>query len=236
MHDERRSAPDLDHLDALPRIAHLTHQDQLSELLLALHASIQMNDGQKIEAARSDVALKQGALDAAVYQLWLTGVAKQSIFGRQYDDLGPERVRDQLRAFDAGPDGRAIEALRPKILAAANGGKVNEADANRWRDAMAARNTLWSAAVGATRDELTAITQALQEQARLSLILYVAAIVVAALGVMALIRVVLRVVRRLLADARKCVTPEKGEELPCRSTKKATSASITKRPGPAFLC
>ena len=66
------------------RIAHLTNQDQLSELLLALHASIQMNDGQKIEAARSDVALKQGALDAAVYQLWLTGVAKQSIFGRQY--------------------------------------------------------------------------------------------------------------------------------------------------------
>src|SRR5258708_18524990 len=185
------------------RIAHLTNQDQLSELLLALHASMQMNDGQKIESARSDVGLKQGRLDAGVYQLWLTGVAKQSIFGRQYDDLGPERVRDQLRAFEAGPDGRAIESLRPKILAAANGDKVSEADASRWRDAMAERNKLWSASVGATRDELTATTKALQERARLSLILYVAAIVMAVMGVMALIHVVLRVVRGLLAELTK---------------------------------
>jgi methyl-accepting chemotaxis protein len=189
--------------DLFQRIAHLINQDQLSELLLALHAVMQMNDGQKIEAGRAEVALRQQGLDAGLTQMWVAGVAKQSIFGKQYDDLGPERVRDQLRAFDAGPDGRAIESLRPTILAAANGGKVSEADAKRWRDAMAARNTLWSASVGATRDELTATTKALQEQARSSLLFYVTEIVLAVVGVMVLIRVVLRTVRGLLAELTK---------------------------------
>ena len=182
------------------RIAHLINQDQLSELLLGLHAVMQMNDGQKIESARSDLALKDGRLDAAAYQIWLIGVAKQSMFGNQYDDLGPARVRDQLRAFDAGPDGRTIESLRPSILAAANGGKVSEADAKRWRDAMAARNPVWSAAVGATRDELTATAEALRAHARRTLILYIVTIALAIMGVMVLIRAVLRMVRGLLGE------------------------------------
>src|SRR5260370_11070652 len=85
------------------------------------------------------------------------------------------------------------------------GDGVGEAGASRWRDAMAASNKLWSAAVGATRDELTATTKALQERARLSLMLYVAAIVMAVMGVMALIHVVLRVVRGLLAELTKAM-------------------------------
>jgi methyl-accepting chemotaxis protein len=186
--------------DIFPRIAHLINQDQLSEVLLGLHAIMQMNDGQRIEAGRTEIALRGGPLDPQTYQTLALGLSKQSIFGKQFEDFGSARGRDQLAAFGAGPDGRAIEALRPSILAINNGGKVSEADAKRWRDAMAARNAVWSAAVGSSLDELRTTTEALRAGARSRLILYVAAIVLTVIVVIAMIRVVLRVVRGLLGE------------------------------------
>ena len=101
----------------------------------------------------------QGPLDAPTYQILLNGLAKESIFGKQFNDFGPALARDRLAAFDAGPDGRAIAALRPSLLAMANGGgKVAEAETERWRDAMVARNVVWSAAVETTVEALTATT------------------------------------------------------------------------------
>ena len=44
---------------------------------MALHAIMQMNDGQRIEAGRLDVALSKGPLEAT-YQIVLTGLAKQA--------------------------------------------------------------------------------------------------------------------------------------------------------------
>jgi len=186
--------------DLFERIAALVNQDQLSELLLGLHAIMQMNDGQRIEAGRLDIALREGPLDAATYQIVLTGLAKQSIFGKQFNNFGPARVRDQLAAFDAGPDGRAIEALRPSVLAINSGGKVGEVEAKRWRDVMAARNVVWSAAVGATLEELTATTDALRADARWRLTFYVLTCALAVIVVIGMNHVVLRMVRRLLAE------------------------------------
>lgn len=180
--------------------AHLIKQEQLSELLLAMHAVMQMNDGQRVEAGRSEVALQQGSVDAATYQLWLFGIAKQAIFARQFDDFGPEHARDQLRDFDSSPAGHTIAALRPTVLAIDHGGKVSEADAQRWHDAMVARNTVWSAAVETTLDDLTKTRQALQSSARWHLALYVVTIALAIVGVMVMTRQVLGVVRRLLGE------------------------------------
>ncbi|HEY6255222.1 MAG TPA: methyl-accepting chemotaxis protein [Xanthobacteraceae bacterium] len=182
------------------RIATLINDDRLSELLLGLHAIMQMNDGQRIEAGRIDVALRTGPIDAATYQLLLTGLAKQSIFGKQFDDFGPAPVRERLAAFAAGPDGRAIEALRPAFLAAATGAKVSEADVDRWRAAMVARNTVWSAAVGTTLESLTSTTLALQTGARWRLVIYLATCVLSVVLVMVMNGAVLGLVRGLLGD------------------------------------
>jgi methyl-accepting chemotaxis protein len=181
-------------------MGHLIDQDQLSEWLLAMHAIMQMNDGQRVEAGRSEVALHDGSVDVPTYQLWLFGIAKQTIFARQFGAFGPESAREQLREFEASPAGRTIAALRPAVLAINNGGKVSEADAERWHAAMVARNTVWSAAVGITLDELTKTRQTLQSNARWRLALYVIAIALAIVGVMVMIRKVLDVVRRLLGD------------------------------------
>jgi methyl-accepting chemotaxis protein len=187
--------------DLFQRIAALVDEDRLSELLIGLHAIMQMNDGQKIESGRLEVVLRDGPLDAGTYQILLTGLAKQSIFGKQFGDFGPAPARDRLAAFDAGPDGRAIAELRPSLLAAARGGnKVGEVEAKRWRDAMAARNVVWSAAVGATVVALTETTEGLRTSARWHLILYAAASLLALIVVMGMTRVVLSTVRGLLGE------------------------------------
>jgi methyl-accepting chemotaxis protein len=186
--------------DLFPRLAHLINNDQLSEALLAMQAIMQMNDGQRIEAGRSDIAISSGPLDPAIYQILLLGLSKQSLFGKQFDNFGPAGVIDQLRAFDAGPDGRTIEALRPMILAINNGGKVSEPDAKRWRDAMAARNVAWSRAVESTLEVLTTTTERLRENARWQLACYLGASLLALILVMTMNRVVLRMVRGLLGE------------------------------------
>jgi methyl-accepting chemotaxis protein len=184
--------------DFFQRIAALVKEEQLSELLMGLHAIMQMNDGQRIEAGRLEIALREGPLEAGVYQLLLNGLAKQSIFGKQFNDFGPVVARDRLAAFDAGPDGRAIATLRPTLLAITNGGKVSETEAKRWRDAMVARNVVWSAAVETTVDALTATTVALQADARWRLIFYVVSCVLAIIVIIGMNRVVLGTVRGLL--------------------------------------
>jgi methyl-accepting chemotaxis protein len=186
--------------DLFPHLARLINQNQLSEILLAMQAIMQMNDGQRIESGRTDIALKSGPLDARTYQLLLLGLSKQSIFSRQFENFGSARVSDQLRAFDAGPDGRAIESMRPAILAINNGGKVSESDAKRWRDAMAARNTVWSQAVETTLEELTTTTARLRENARWQLVFYIVASALAVITVMGMNRVVMRMVRGLLGE------------------------------------
>jgi methyl-accepting chemotaxis protein len=186
--------------DVFHRMAVLTSDRQLRELLLGLHAIMQMNDGGRNENGRTEIALRDGPLDAGTLQNLLFGLSKQAIFGKEFDDFGPPRVRDQLREFAAGPDARAIEALRPAILAINSGGKVSETDAKRWRDAMAARNRVWSGAVAATLQELTATTQALRESARWRLVLYVAMCAFAVILVVAMSHGVLRIVRGLLGE------------------------------------
>jgi len=70
------------------------------------------------------------------YQLWLFGIAKQTIFARQFGDFGPQRAREQLRDFDTSQTGRTIAALRPAVLAINNGarsaGLTPSAGMRRW--------------------------------------------------------------------------------------------------------
>jgi methyl-accepting chemotaxis protein len=128
----------------------------------------------------------------------MLGLAKQSIFGRQFDDIGPKALCDEVRAFDAGRLGEAIVKLRPAVLAVNQGGKVSAEDARRWREAMLARNDLWSRAVQATLDELATTTQATYAQSKSRLMAYAGTTLLVVIAVMAMGRIVLRVVRRLL--------------------------------------
>jgi len=186
--------------DLFHRMAVLIDQDELSEDLLGLYAIMQMNEGARIEAGRTGTMLAGGPLDPATPQILAVALAKQDIFTKQFDDFGPARVRDQLRAFEAGPDGAAIRTLRPLVMAVSAGGKVSDQDAARWRGAMSARNRVWSAAIDGTGENLTAATDTLRASARARLMLYFGACLLSIVLVLILSRWVLRVVRALLAD------------------------------------
>jgi methyl-accepting chemotaxis protein len=185
--------------DLFQRIAVLIEQNRLSKLLLALNAIMQMNDGQRTEAGRTGAALA-GVNINSITQVVLPAVAKQAIFAKLFDDFGPPEVRGELRQFNEGPDGRAIESLRPTILALGDGAKVTEADAKRWRDAMLARSQAWSVAVDHTLEVLTATTETLRQSARDRLAFYFGGCVLSIVLVVVLSRQVLRAVRSLLGD------------------------------------
>jgi methyl-accepting chemotaxis protein len=184
--------------DLFHHIAALVEEDELAKLLLGLAASFQMNDGQGIELGRTDTMLSFGPLGPADLQLLMLGLAKQEIFRKQFDDLGPPEVRNRMRAFDGSEQARAIEALRPAVLSINNGGKVSEADAKRWRDLMTSRNTLWSRAIEDTRQALAAKTEELRQGARGRLTLYSATCILSIILVVLLSRRVLQMVRDLL--------------------------------------
>jgi methyl-accepting chemotaxis protein len=186
--------------DLFQRMAALIGNARISGLLLALHATMQLNDGVRIESSRTDIALKDGPLDAGTYRSLIEGLSKQMIFGRQFVDFGPARAQELLRAFDAGPDGRAIESLRPAMMNTQKGGNVSEADAKRWRDAMEARIRVVAAAAEATLEELTTTTNALRAAAWWRLMLYSVTCVLAIIVVLVLSRLVLRAVRGLLGE------------------------------------
>lgn len=181
-------------------IANLISDIQINRLVLAFHAAMQMNDGVRIENGRTDIALRDGPLDAQTYEILMLGLAKQSIFGTQFADIGPPGAQALLHAFDAGPHGRAIAALRPAVLAINNGGTVSESDAQRWRDAQAARNTLWSQLVQVTFQELATTTEAVAAAVKWRLIIYVGVMLLAIITVMGLIRVISNVIRGLLGE------------------------------------
>jgi methyl-accepting chemotaxis protein len=188
------------------RLAALIDENALSERLMALYAIMQMNDGQRIEMGRVELALSGGPLAADMYRILITGLAKQSIFGAQLENFGPRSARERLAAFAAAPDGRAIEALRPTVLAVATGaGAISEADANRWRAAVMARNAVWSGAVGTTLDALTETAQALRDEARWRLIIYIGASLLAIVLVLAMNRIAVRVVRGLLGELARAM-------------------------------
>jgi methyl-accepting chemotaxis protein len=190
--------------DIIDRVATLVHEPRINELLLALHASMQMGDGVKIEAGRwTDVALNGGPADLAIIQTVMLGLAKQSIFGRQFEDIGPQALRNEVRAFDAGRFGEVIVKLRPSILAVNQSGKVGTEDARRWREAMLARTALWSRVVQGTLDELAATMQATYTQSTSRLVVYTSTTLLVVFAVMAMGRIVLRIVQKLLGELTK---------------------------------
>ena len=186
--------------DLILRVAMVTNDVQIKNRLLALHAILQLNDGERIEAGRAENALAAGFLDAQLYQLLLLGVSKQATFSKEFANFGSGAAQERLRAFNAGPHGQAIEAMRPAILAFNQGSRVREQDVGRLREALAARNTLTAEVVQVTLTELKDETHALRDETRWRTIIYIAASALLFVFVIQMSRFVRRAVRRLLGD------------------------------------
>jgi methyl-accepting chemotaxis protein len=186
--------------DLILRIAMLTNDVEIKNRLLALHAMMQVNDGERIEAGRVENALKGGSLRPELYQMLLSGLSKQAVFGREFANFGAPPIQERLRDFSAGPHGRTIETLRPAILAVNQGGKVSDQDVPRLREALSARNALSSDAVQSTAADLADATKALRDETLWRTIVYICATALIFVFVIGMSRFVRRAVRRLLGE------------------------------------
>jgi methyl-accepting chemotaxis protein len=186
--------------DLILRVAMVTNDVQIKNRLLALHAILQLNDGERIEAGRAENALTAGFLDAELYQLLLLGLSKQATFSKEFANFSSAAARERLRAFSAGPHGQAIEAMRPAILAFNQGSRIKDQDVPRLREALAARNTLTADVVQATLTELKDETHALRDETLWETITYTSVTALVFIIVIGMSHLVGRGVRRLLGE------------------------------------
>ena len=186
--------------DLILRVAMVTNNVKIKDRLLALHAILQLTDGERIEAGRVESALAAGFLDAQLYQILLMGLSKQATFSKEFANFGSAAAQERLRAFDAGPHGRALEELRPAILGFDRGSRISDQDTPRLREALAARNTVTAEVVQITLAELKDETHALRGETLWETILYVSAAVLMFIIVIAISRLVGSAVRRLLGE------------------------------------
>jgi methyl-accepting chemotaxis protein len=186
--------------DLILRVAMITNDVQIKNRLLALHAILQLNDGERIEAGRAENALAAGFLDAELYQVLLMGLSKQETFRKEFANFGSAAGQERLRAFSAGPHGQAIAALRPAILAFNRGSRISDQDAPRLREALAARNTMTAEVVLLTLTELKEETHALRDATLWQTIIYIGATALLFAFVIGMSRFVRRAVRRLLGE------------------------------------
>ena len=186
--------------ELIQRIAMLTNDVEIKNRLLALHAIMQVNDGERIEAGRVENAITAGSLRPELYQMLLNGLSRQAAFGKEFANFGAAPVQERLSTFSTSPHGRTIEALRPTILAVNQGGKVSEQDVPRLREAFSARNALSTEAVQSTAADLTDATRALREEAFWRTIVYICATALLFVFVIGMSRLVRRAVRRLLGE------------------------------------
>jgi methyl-accepting chemotaxis protein len=128
------------------------------------------------------------------------GLSKQATFSKEFANFGSAAAQERLRTFDAGPHGRALEELRPAILAFDRGSRISDQDAPRLREALAARNTLSAEVVQVTLTELKDETHALRDETLWETILYISATVLIFIIVIAISRLVGKAVRRLLSE------------------------------------
>jgi len=186
--------------DLILRVAMLTNDVQIKNRLLALHAILQLSDGERIEAGRAENALAAGFLDAELYRLLLLGVSKQATFSKEFASFASPAAQERLRAFSAGPHGQAIEAMRPAILAFNQGSRIKDQDVPRLREALAARNTLTTEVVQVALTELKDETHALRDATLWETITYTSVTVLVFMIVIGISHLVGRGVRRLLGE------------------------------------
>ena len=185
-------------IDLVGRLAGTTGKAEITRLILALQATLQMSDGSLIEGGRGEIAFKDGTLKPDVYRLMLHGIELQLTYGKQLETFAPKAILDEIKAFNDGPHGKTIAGARPALLNVVFGGKLNPADAKSWSEADPARRAMWLRVIAAADNALTLETARLRREARQSLIAY-GAVTLIVIGLsLALSQIGLRAIRKLV--------------------------------------
>jgi len=183
-------------IDAVGTMATIVSDGALSRRILALYATLHYGDGLMSQRGAGQAILQDGQAPAPLLALLSSGVTRQTIFGKLFNDLAPAAVVRQYQAFETG-NGRALQELR-EIAVKNSGTPASPEQVKRWVDLSAEMTAVLTKVFTDTADLISADADQLIAAAWHNAAIYTGVTLAVLLVVLLLCRMVLRTLRGLL--------------------------------------
>jgi methyl-accepting chemotaxis protein len=180
-------------IDAVGTMATIVSDAVLSRRVLALYATLHFGDGLLSQRGAGQVVLTDGQAPPGLFLLLTSGVTRQTIFGKLFNDLAPAEVVRQYQAFDSA-GGRELQELR-EIALKNSGTPASPEQVKRWVELYREMATVLTSIFVSTTDLISAEAEQLMTAAWRELVIYSGV----TLGVLA---VVLGLSRRAMSTVR----------------------------------
>jgi methyl-accepting chemotaxis protein len=157
-------------IDAVGTMATVVSDAVLSRQVLALYATLHFGDGLLSQRGAGQVILTDGQAPPGLFLLLTSGVTRQTIFGKLFNDLAPAEAVRQYQAFDSA-GGRELQELR-EIALKNSGTPASPEQAKRWVDLYREMTTVLTSIFTSTADLISAEAEQLMTAAWRELVIY----------------------------------------------------------------
>ncbi len=181
-------------IEAVGTMAAVADDAILSRRLVSLYATLQFADGSMAQRGTGQIVLQEGKVPPAPFLLLANGFARQTTFGKLFNDFAAPEMVALYRSFDS-TSGRALQELRE--LALKNSGTPATADqVKSWISLSAEMTAVLGKVVEGTTNLVAAEAEQMVAAARLGVWMYLGI----SLGMVALVLLVCRMVYTTLRD------------------------------------
>jgi methyl-accepting chemotaxis protein len=185
-------------IDSIGTMSAIASDAVLSRRILALYATLHFADGLMSQRGAGQAILKDGQAPPAVFSLFMSGMTRQTIFGKLFNELAPSEAVRQYQAFASG-NGRALQELRD--LAAKNSGTpASPEQVKRWLDLSGEMTGVLGKTMAATADLIGAEAEQMMAAAWQNVVIYSGITLAILLAVLVVSRMVTRILRKLLCE------------------------------------
>jgi methyl-accepting chemotaxis protein len=183
-------------IDAVGTMATVVSDAVLSRRVLTLYATLHFGDGLLSQRGAGQLILSDGQASPGLFLLLTSGVTRQTIFGKLFNDLAPAEVVRQYQAFDSA-GGRELQELR-EIALKNSGTPASPEQVKRWVDLYREMTAVLTSIFTSTADLISAEAEQLTTAARRELVIYCGVTLGVLAVVLGLSRMVMSTLRTLL--------------------------------------
>ncbi len=170
----------------------------LSRAIFALYATMGFNESAMIQRGLGIVALQNGQLPNAPFQVMVRNINLNATFMKLFYDFAPPEVVKTYQTFDS-THGRALQELRELILKNA-GTPASEAQIRQWGDISRDLTTTMTTALNSTLDLVSRDAERLVSEAWRNFVVLFGITVSALAAVLVASRMAIGTLRRLLGN------------------------------------
>jgi methyl-accepting chemotaxis protein len=221
-------------IDAVGTMATVVSDAILSRRVLALYATLHFGDGLLSQRGAGQVILTDGQAPPGLFLLLTSGVTRQTIFGKLFNDLAPAESVRQYQTFDS-VDGRELQELR-EIALKNSGTPGSPEQVKRWVDLYREMTAVLTSIFASTTDLISAEAEQLMTAAWRELVVYCGVTLGALAVVLGLSRTVMSTLRTLLGGlSRTMVEMRDGRyDVAVPSTDRADEIGVMARATASF--